>query len=225
MNLKEAAEKIQKDSINAWTRRVSWRFMDERIQAEFDKYKSHSDSTGILGGLFISRAKDDEPLKSADLISSQHVNSTHIFTGERFLGVSVINPKNKALKIAAERNAQLWYSQSPSGEVLVFVAPYRSDAGKFDESEIIIGKYQNPSQVTAQRINKHFSIFFKYCSCTAQHSASSLRSYLYRQYLIFNDFRYKSTYKQKFLRALERLLILVLGGAAVWASLYAGGKI
>jgi hypothetical protein len=225
MNLEEAAEKIKKDSINAWMRRVNWRFMDERIQAEFDRYKSYSDSVGLLGGLYIRRAKDDELLKSADLISSQYFNSTHIFTGHRFLGVNVINAETKTLKTASERNAQLWYSQGSSGEVVVFVAPYQSDAGKFDESEIIIGKYRNPSQVTAQRINKHFSIFFKYCSCTAQYSASSLSGYLYRQYLVFNDFRYKSTYNQKFLRALERLLILVLGGAAVWASLYAGGKI
>ncbi|MGV3001754.1 hypothetical protein [Vibrio sp. E150_018] len=225
MKLEMAAEKIKKDSINAWIRRVNWRFMDERIQAEFDRNKPDGDYIGILGGLYIRRAKDDEPLKSSNLISSQYVNSTHIFTGHRLLGIRVVNPDSENLKIASERNAQLWYSQSPSGEVLVFVAPYQSDAGEFDESEIIIGKYRSPSQVTDQIIRKHFAIFFKYCSCTAQHSASSLRGYLYRQYLIFNDFRYKSTYKQKFLRAFERLLILLLGGAAVWASLYAGGKI
>ena len=105
------------------------------------------------------------------------------------------------------------------------MAPYKSDAGTIVESEIIIGKYEDPNQITAKIIRRHFSIFFKYCSCTAQHSASSLRRYTYRQYLIFNDFRYKSTYKQKLLGGFERLIILFLGGAAVWASLYAGGKI
>lgn len=204
---------------------MNWRFMDELIQAEFNSYKSDTDSVDILGGLYISRAKDNEPLKSSHLVGSWYINSTHILTGARLLGVHVVNPESNKLEIAKEKNAQLWYSQSPSGDVLVFVAPYQSDVGKFNESEIIIGKYQNPSQVTSEAIRKHFSIFFKYCSCTSLHCASNLSCYLYRQYLIFNDFRYKSSYKQKLLRTIERLLILIIGGAAVWASLYAGGKI
>lgn len=225
MKLKEAAEIIKRDHINAWIKRVNWRFMDERIQIEFERYTSDNESVNLLGGLYISRAKDNEPIRTADLISSQYINSTHIFTGHRFLGISIVDSETKKLKIASERNAQLWYSQGPSGDVLVFIGPYHSDAGKIEENEIIIGKYQNPSQITAQCIRKHFSVFFKYCSCTAQHSASSMSGYLYRQYLIFNDFRYKSTYRQKLIRTAERLLILVLGGAAVWASLYVGGKI
>ncbi|MDL0433984.1 hypothetical protein QPM17_22850 [Marinobacter sp. TBZ242] len=225
MKLKEAAEIIKRDATNAWIRRVNWRFMDQRIQTEFESVASDKDSLNLLGGLYISRAKDNDPIRKSNLIISQHINSTHIFTGHRLLGISVIDPETKALKIASERNAQLWYSQGPSGDVLVFVGPYQSDAGKIEENEIIIGKYHNPSQITAQRIRKHFSIFLKYCSCTAQHSASSLSNYLYRKYLVFNDFRYKSTYRQKLIVFAERILILALGGAAVWASLYVGGKI
>lgn len=225
MKLTKAAEIIKRDSINAWISRVNWRFMDERIQAEFECVTSDKDSVNQLGGLYISRAKDNDPIRSSDLISSQYINSTHIFTGHRLLGISVVDPETKALKIASERNAQLWYSQGPSGDVLVFVGPYQSDAGKIEENEIIIGKYNNPSQVTSECIRKHFSIFFKYCSCTAQYSASSLSNYLYRKYLIFKDFRYKSTYRQKLIVFSERMLILVIGLAAVWASLYVGGKI
>lgn len=224
MKLREAAERIKRDSIKAFINRVNWRFMDDRIQLEFDRFTSDKDSSNLLGGLYISRANEREPIRSADLISSQYINSTHISTGQRFLGITVVDTEKTALKVASEKNAQLWYSQGPSGDVLVFVGPYQSDAGKIEENEIIIGKYQEPSQVTSQRIRKHFSTFFKYCSCTAQHSAS-LSSYLYRQYLLFNDFRYKSTYRQKLVRAVERLLILALGGAAVWSSLYVGGKI
>ncbi|EPR7623987.1 hypothetical protein ACUW0T_005824, partial [Klebsiella michiganensis] len=60
---------------------------------------------------------------------------------------------------------------------------------------------------------------------TAQHSASNMRNYIYRQYLIFNDFRFKSTYRHKVIKTIERFLVLILAGAAIWASLYAGGKL
>lgn len=225
MKLKEAAERVKRDSINAWMRRVNWRFMDERIQLEFENLASDKDSVNLLGGLYISRAKDNEPIRNSNLTSSKYINSTHIFTGHRLLGISVVDTETKKLKIASERNAQLWYSQGPPGDVLVFVGPYQSDVGETAENEIIIGKYQNPSQATAQCIRKHLSMFFKYCSCTAQHSTSSLSNYLYRKYLVFNDFRYKSIYRQKLIQVSERLLILALGGAAIWASLYVGDKI
>ena len=199
--------------------------MDDRIQKEFEILNADSHSADIFGSLYISRSKDDEPIKSSNLISSQYINSTHIFTGSRLLGINILSPDNERLEVALERNAQLWYSQGPSGDVLVFVGPYQSDAGKINETEIIIGKYQNPSQITSKHIKKHFSIYCKYCASTAQHSASNMSRYIYRQYLIFNDFRFKSTYRHKIIKTVERLLVLTLAGIAIWASLYAGGKL
>lgn len=199
--------------------------MDDRIQREFEILKADAHSADILGSLYIRRLKDDEPIKSSNLISSKHINSTHIFTGSRFLELNILSPDNKSLEVAFERNAQLWYAQGPSGDVLVFVAPYQSNAGKFNETEIIIGKYQNPSQITPKHIKKHFSIYCRYCASTAQHSVSNMSNYIYRQYLIFNDFRFKSTYRHKVIKTVERFLVLVLAGAAIWASLYAGGKL
>ncbi|HGG8808175.1 TPA: hypothetical protein ACJJXH_004518, partial [Enterobacter hormaechei subsp. hoffmannii] len=164
MKLAKAAEIIKRDSIRAYIKRVNWRFMDERIQMEFERIKSDSKNTSVLGGIYISRGKDENPIQYLKLISSQHINSTHIFTGTRFLGLSVINSESQGLDVAIERNAQLWYSQAPSGDVLVFIGPYQSNAGKIKESEIIIGKYRNPYLVTNKQVKKHFSIFFKYCT-------------------------------------------------------------
>lgn len=225
MKLAKAAEIIRRDTIRAYIKRVNWRFMDERIQMEFERLKSDSANTSVLGGIYISRGKDENPSQYSKLISSQYINSTHVFTGNRLLELSVINSESQNLEVAIERNAQLWYSQGPSGDVLVFVGPYQSNAGRIKESEIIVGKYSDPYLVTNKQIKNHLSIFFKYCTCTAQHSSSNLHTYLYRQYLIFNDFRYKSTYRNKLVRTFERFLILFIGGAAVWASLYAGGKL
>ncbi|PCT22987.1 hypothetical protein BMR57_09105 [Escherichia coli] len=178
-----------------------------------------------LGAFTLADQKMMKPIKSSNLISSQYINSTHIFTGLRLLGFNISSSDNESLEVAFERNAQLWYSQGPSGDVLVFVAPYQSNAGKINETEIIIGKYQNPSQITPKHIKKHFSIYFRYCTSTAQHSASNMSNYIYRQYLIFNDFRFKSTYRHKVIKTVERFLVLILAGAAIWASLYAGGKL
>lgn len=225
MKLKKAAEIIRRDSVNAYFKRINWRFMDERIQKEFEHLTSDYYSANVLGGIYISRSKDDDLIKSSNLISSQYVNSTHIYTGLRFLGVNISDAENKKLEVAFERNSQLWYSQGPSGEVLVFIGPYESNAGKIKETEIIIGKYQNPSQITDKHIKKHFSIYFKYCASTAQNSASNMRNYIYRQFLVFNDFRLRSMYLNKIIKIVERLLIIILTGGAIWASLYAGGKL
>lgn len=221
---KYAAKMARADSM-AFVRRVMWKSLDERIREVFDAHVEHKSALNQFGGLFIRRACDEEPIRSSGLVSFQHINSVHIFTGHRFLGVSLVDKEKKALKIASETNAQLWYSQGPSGQVLVFVAPYSSDAGEIEEKEIIIGKYKEPASVSVADVERHFRVFFKYCSCTSQHSANSWLHFLYRKRLMFSDFRYRSDFRAKAINVVERLAILIVGGAAVWASLYAGGKI
>lgn len=219
------AKKMERADAMAFVRRVMWKSLDERIRHVFDAHLEHKTALNQFGGLFIQKACDDEAIRSSRLISSQHINSTHIFTGRRFLGVSLVDQENKNLKIASETNAQLWYSQGPSGQVLVFVAPYKSDAGEIEEKEIIIGKYKEPAAILVDDVKRHFNVFFKYCSCTSQHSANSLLHYLYRKRLIMSDFRYRSDFRATAINVAERVAILIVGGAAVWASLYTGGKI
>ncbi|WP_147273108.1 hypothetical protein [Billgrantia montanilacus] len=225
MSVDKYAEKMARADSMAFVRRVMWKSLDERIRQVFDAHSEHTSTLNQFGGLFIRSARDDEPIRSSGLLSSQHINSTHIFTGHRLLGVSLVDQKKSNLKIASETNAQLWYSQGPSGQVLVFVAPYKSDAGEIDEKEIIIGKYIEPASISVADVKRHFRVFFKYCSCTSQHSANSLLHFLYRKRLMMSDFRYRSDFRAKAIKVVERVAILILGGAAVWASLYAGGKI
>lgn len=225
MSVEKYAEKIRRADAMAFVRRAMWRSLDERIHQVFDSHSQKISALKHLGGLYIRKACDDEPIRSSYLISSQHINSTHIYTGHRPLGISLVDREKKSIKISSETNAQLWYSQGPSGQVLVFVAPYRSDAGEMAEKEIIIGKYKEPASISVSDIRGHFKVFFKYCSCTSQHSASSLLHYLYRKKLMMRDFRYRSDFRSKAINVAERVGILMMGGAAVWASLYAGGKV
>lgn len=224
MELKEAASILRRDAYKAWIRQLNWRFMDERIEAEFNKCKLDSSSENELGKLYLSKEKNSSN-KYCKLVSSQYINSTHIMTGTRSLNTFIYDVEKDSFVSACESNAQLWYSQGPSGNVLVFVGPYESDLGKIDENEIIIGRYKNPYQVNERVIKKHFSTLFKYCTCTSQYSASNFKPYLYRQYLIFNDFRFRLTYWQKMLRVAERVIIVALAAAAVLVSLYVGGKL
>jgi hypothetical protein len=225
MSLKTSAEKIRKADQTAWVRRVMWLGLDERITDIFNRYTEEEDYTKMLGNIYLTKSREHDPIRSTSLLSFQHINSTHIRTGTRFLGVNLHDKEDDKFKPATERNCQLWYSQSSYGRVLVFVAPYISNAGEIEEKEIIIGKYKEPAQISCSDIKKHFETFFKYCACTSQNNASSLSNYLYRQYLLYKDFRYKASYKSKFYKLVERFAILVLGGAAVWATLYVGGKI
>ena len=225
MSVEKYAEKIRRADSMAFVRRVMWKSLDERIRQVFDAHSEKRSALNQFGGLYIRKACDDELIRSSGLISSQHINSTHIFTGHRLLGVSLVDREKNSITIASETNAQLWYSQGPSGQVLVFVAPYRSDAGEIEEKEIIIGKYKEPASISVSDIYGHFKVFFKYCSCTSQHSASSLLHYLYRKKLMMRDFRYRGDFRSKAISVAERMAILIVGVAAVWASLYAGGKI
>ena len=225
MLVEKYAEKMKRADTLAFVRRVMWKSLDERIRQVFDSKLESKSAINEFGGLYMSKAYDDEPIRSSKLISSQHINSTHIFTGHRLLGVSLVDRKKNTLKIASETNAQLWYSQGPSGQVMVFVAPYESDAGEIEEKELLIYKYKEPASISAVDIERHFKVFFKYCSYTSQHSANSLIHYLYRKRLMMRDFRYQSDFRAKFINVVERIAILIVGGAAVWASLYAGVKI
>lgn len=81
--------------------------MDDRIQREFEILNADPHSADIFGSLYIRRSKDDEPIKSSNLISSQYINSTHIFTGFRFLGFNISSPDNESLEVAFERECSI----------------------------------------------------------------------------------------------------------------------
>lgn len=225
VNLSKYAQIILNSDNEARIRQLNWPCLDERIETEFNKIKEQKNSCRVFGNIYLTQSRKYSPINSSNLPASRVVNSTHIHTGTRFIGVSIIDQETKKLSVGIEKNAQLWYSQSPSGRVMVFISPYTSNVGKIEENEIIIGKYEAPGEINTKEIKKHFSKFFKYCSCTHQHGAQDLLNYLYRRYLIFNDFRYKATFRTKVLKIMERIITLLLGGAAVLASLYAGGKL
>jgi len=227
VSLKESASKIKKAHEHSCVKRIMWSALDERIETVFSEINKNKEDAAILGNLYLSKAKDYEPIRSARiyLCSYQYVNATYIHTGYRHLGVNIVDKDSKQLVSVTESNAQIWYSQSPVGDVLVFIAPYTSNAGKITENEIIIGKYKEPALINISDIHNHFNTFFKYCACTSQPCANSIKNYAYRKYLLFNDFRYRPDYRNKLFKYLERIFLFIFGAASILVTLYVSDKL
>ena len=222
MSLSKITRRMLRAEDEALIRRLNWSYLDKQIELEFHKITKNKNDCAILGNLYLTRQKDLEPIKSAYLPSYTIMNSTHIYTGTRFLGVNIVDQEKKNIQIGFEKNAQLTYSQSPSGYILVIISPYKSNAGEIKEKEIILGRYNSPGQINNRTIRKHLSIFFKYCACTSQHSASKLNNYVYRLYLVYNDFRYKTSFRTKGFMVLNRLLLSLFTLVSLYILLTGG---
>ncbi|OOQ67443.1 hypothetical protein [Vibrio parahaemolyticus] len=225
MKVKDQIEKMKRRDNRAYIRRVMWLDLDKRVEEVFERFKKENPDVGVLGSLYLSKLGDDEDYRSSQLTSDRFINATHVYFGARFLGVNKFNNDTKKFSIATESNAQLWYSQGPSGQVMVFIAPYASDLGEIEEKEIIIGYYSQPIDILAKNIERHFMVLSKYAVATSIHSSGSFSSYLYRKYLVMQDFRFKTEYRSKFISIIERILTPSLAVLAILVSLYTAGQI
>jgi hypothetical protein len=120
--LAKNATKLCVDDTLAWIRRSMWPALDERIDRVFFGFCEHP-SVQFFGGLYLSRPIFPNERGQPALLSCQRIHSTHISAGHRLLGLSLLDEDGNGFTIASEVNAQLWYAESPSGQVLVFVSP------------------------------------------------------------------------------------------------------
>lgn len=223
-SLKENSEKIRKNDFYSRVYRTNWKFLEKRVLFVFNKLKEGGgDHFGSLGNLYFNANIALHNKTFDSMPTYKRLNSIHIHTGHRFLNVGHVNEEQ--FKWLTENGAQLWYSQSPSGDVMVFIAPYKSEIHKLDESDIIIDYVRNPSHLSLCRIDKHFSIFFKYCASTSINSSGSFSAYFYRRYLLYKDFRYKSEIQSNIVNLLLKIVPLLSLVVAVTAVLVASKKI
>lgn len=189
--MKKAFEKYAKamesDWSNAFVRRVMWIDMDGRIKSIFSEIEK-SDLASRYGDLFLHEGLHFHAKK---FHVTERLNQIQISCGIRFLGLKGVDvdgnqPKKK---IRMEKNAALWFTQSPSGGVTVFMAPYKSDLVSMNEENIIIGHYKDPSNLTDRKVRYLFSIFFRYLSITSAIHHQTPKDYIWRLWLIFLDIR------------------------------------
>lgn len=208
------AERVNLDGLESVARRQMWPAMVKRIQAVFDEIE-HTPLAGCFGSFYLHPVVPDAYRK---LPEGQYLAQLQLTCGTRQLGLQTLkksetHPQGVATGLV-EEGAAMWFNQSPSGAVTVFMAPYSSAVLKMSEENIILGMYSSPEKLTDKRIRKLLSTFFRYLSITSAHHQQSVMDYGWRLWLIYKDARTKR--HEGFVKTVERLLMAAGAAACIW---------
>lgn len=204
-----------------------WIDFEHRLKCCFHEMDSMEKEKRYLGNLYLSILREGHPcFRKPWIYKSNFQNQAQISTGLRRLGVLHARNKKGQYKVseAMETGASIVFTQGINGKILVIIYPYKSSLAKTDEDNIIIGFDLEPYKITEERINKYFSIFFKYCAATSAISVGSTSLYVFRIWLLLLDFRNRQIQKRKILAILEKILIIVSPFLAILATLYTSSK-
>ena len=213
-NFEKYAERMKLNDVNSVARRQMWPAMVKRIQAVFDEIEN-SPLASHFGSFFLHPVVPDA---YRHLPEGRYLAQLQLTCGFRLLGLDTLeigdeHPQGVA-KTLLEKDAAMWFNQSPSGAVTVFMAPYRSAVLKMNEENIILGLYASPEKLTDKLIRELFSTFFRYLSITSAHHQQSVMDYGWRLWLIYKDARTKK--HEGFVKTLERLLMAAGAAACIW---------
>lgn len=107
---------------------------------------------------------------------------------------------------------------------MVLLSPYKSDLSKVNEDNFILLFGTEPNDLTEQKLRRLLNTFFRYCAATSMVSVDSYDDYVFRLWLGLRDIRNRKIQKIVVFRFLEKLLIVGLAIAGVWATLYTSQK-
>ena len=133
-----------------------------------------------------------------DLINGVHALSRAHTTNTIYLIAGPIHHNvtktfgERAPEQVCDSGAQMWFSQSPSGGVNVFMSPFRSALHSMKERELWVASYEEPVQLTVRKLNKHFETFARYLAETNMAARPSLTGYVFRLKLMMVDGRNRS---------------------------------
>ncbi|HDC4324291.1 hypothetical protein QK281_09475 [Aeromonas hydrophila] len=226
--LKKIASKMNRDQHEAYIRRVMWISFEERLKSVFSEIDSRGTDASTIGLLYFSSCHLNDPkYKVKNIYRSNSINQVQISSGWRHLNVWHDFTKNESetLQQARELGASISFSQDITGKVTICLFPYKSDLASVDEDNIILGFGREPNALTVKVIRQYIKLFLRYCSATSMQSGSEYSNYLFRLWLMVRDIRNRKKQKFVILRILEKVLIIGLGGAAVWATLLTGNKL
>jgi hypothetical protein len=174
-------------------RRVMWLDMEERIRQVFDS--AHQ-----------TMGKIDSPIRlhlsvnptNWEVFKGGPVPSRVFITNTIYLVASSIHYPvtktfgEKAPEHVFDSGAQLWFSQSPSGGVNVFMSPFCSALHTIKEKELWVASYDEPAQLTERKLRRHLSVFARYLTETNMAAPPSLIGYLFRLRIMLADGRNRS---------------------------------
>ncbi|MGL5038678.1 MAG: hypothetical protein ACRC6D_00910 [Aeromonas sp.] len=210
-------ERILKNGRNrAYISRVAWCDLYKLVKCTLEQLDDLDLQKDEIGKLYLYDTIQHAPFNKKQFSSSNVLNQMQISTGWRYLNVSKLNSDGCASEVLMESGATLNYSQNITGAVSVMVLPYRSEAMTVREKNIIIARYNCPTEIQKKHIVRHFSTFFKYCEVTSANGNLGLRGYMYRLYLLFNDVRNKNKLYNEIFNSVR-----IAGGVAViFVTLY-----
>nr|WP_312158347.1 hypothetical protein [Pseudomonas juntendi] len=215
------AEQMRKDARLVMNRRENWAQLDIRVRQVYDELNAPENSE-IYGALYFINVPQHEALKNVDV--TRRLNHIQVSSGFRRLGLNgveyvkedmeaegVDKSLRRTRKILHEENqAAIWFTQTPSGGVTVFMSPYKSSLSSLNEKEIIIGFYHDPAKLTKRKVRILFSFFFKYMSISSALHNQTILNYAWRLWLIFLDVR-----TRKLSVITNRVFNLIVFGAAL----------
>lgn len=212
--LKKYAERIKLDDQASAARRQKWPAMVKRIRTVFEEIE-RSPLAGNFGSFYLHPVIPDA---YKHLPEGRYLAQLQLTCGARFLGVHTLEKSEKhpqsVAKALLETDAAMWFNQSPSGGVTVFMAPYSTAVLNMIEENIILGMYSSPEKLTDKVIRELFSMFFRYLSITSAHHQQTAWEYAWRLWLIYKDARTKK--HEGFIKSVERLLVAAGAIACIW---------
>lgn len=221
--LGSAAEKLRKAERLGYIRRVMWLSFEERLRAVFAEIDSKGNDASELGNFYLSFSKTSFPAYGQSYVYRfNSLNQAQISVGWRRIGVWHSLGKGALLqpKAAMESGATISFSQDITGKVMVLLSPYNSYLAKVNEDNFILLFGTDPNDLTEQKLRRLLNTFFRYCAATSMVSVGSYGDYVFRLWLELRDIRNRKIQKIVVFRLLEKLLILGLAVAGVWATLY-----
>ena len=222
--LEKYAKRLQKDAEVAFIRRMMWIDMEVRIRKMFKEIES-SPQARRYGGMRIHNGLHP---KANEIPVNKRLNHLQVTCMNRLLGLSSVKEveeiretegveqKVRVIKHIThlESDSAMWFTQTPSGGVTVFMAPYKSDLVSMNEKEIIIGMFKDPVQLTEGRLKLLFAKYFKYVSITSALHDHTVLDYAWRLLLMYLDVRSRRMWK-----TFVAINVLVIFGAALFTIL------
>ncbi|WP_296749145.1 hypothetical protein [Thiobacillus sp.] len=225
--LAAATQKLRKAERAGYIRRVMWLSFEDRLHSVFSEIDSQGVDAGELGNFYLSSSKQSFPAYGQPYVFRfNSLNQAQVSVGWRRMGVwhSLGNGELLKPNEAMENGAAISFSQDITGKIMVLLSPYKSDVAKVNEDNFILVFGVEPNDLTEERIRKLFKIFFRYCAATSMVSVGSYSDYVFRLWLGLRDIRNRKIQKVAILRFFEKVLIVGLAAAGVWATLYTSSK-
>ncbi|WP_234405288.1 hypothetical protein, partial [Vibrio cholerae] len=156
--IKKEKEKLEEGISELERRRSEWsKQAKSTILSVSDEYAKNANEAGYPYRLIVSVGSEDLNYQTVQI--SFAINSTGILTKERqSSGDQVKEIQRKII----EKGCALVFSQSPSGEIMILLYPYKSEVHSRAETNIMLHAGLHPEKITKKLVKKYLDQAVRY---------------------------------------------------------------